>query len=335
MGVLVTGGAGYIGSVAVEDLKKRGEEVVVLDNLVYGHRQAVADGVPFYEGNIGNKELIKQIVSEHDIDACMHYSAYAYVGESVEKPAKYYENNFVETLYLLDALRECGVNRFIFSSTCATYGVPQRIPIDEKHPQWPINPYGWSKLMVERALHSYDEAYGLKYVALRYFNAAGASERCGEDHDPETHLIPLVLKAAMGKIPKVSIFGTDYDTPDGTAVRDYIHISDLSSAHLLALDHLRAGKQSEFINLGNGNGYSVKKVIDTAKNITGKEIPVENAPRRSGDPPQLVGDSKKAREVLGWNPQFAELEKIVESAWMWHQSHPSGYIKQSENVAKH
>ena len=280
MGVLVTGGAGYIGSVAVEDLKKRGEEVVVLDNLVYGHRNAVAGGVPFYQGSIGDKELIKHIVIDHKIDACMHYSAYAYVGESVEQPAKYYENNFVETLYLLDALRESGVNRFIFSSTCATYGVPQRIPIDEKHPQWPINPYGWSKLMVERALDSYGTAYGLKYVALRYFNAAGASDRCGEDHDPETHLIPLVLKAAMGKIPKVSIFGTDYDTPDGTAVRDYIHISDLSGAHLLALDHLRAKKPSEFINLGNGNGYSVKQVIDTAKKITGRDIPVKNGPRR-------------------------------------------------------
>ena len=334
MGVLVTGGAGYIGSVAVEDLKKRGEEVVVLDNLVYGHRQAVADGVPFYEGNIGDKELIMRIVSDHKIDACMHYSAYAYVGESVEQPAKYYENNFVETLHLLDALRHSGVNRFIFSSTCATYGVPQRIPIDEQHPQWPINPYGWSKLMVEQALDSYDTAYGLKYVALRYFNAAGASERCGEDHDPETHLIPLVLKAAMGKIPKVSIFGTDYDTPDGTAARDYIHISDLSSAHLLALDHLRAGKPSQFINLGNGNGYSVKQVIDTAKKITGREIPVENGPRRAGDPPQLVGDSKKAREVLGWNPQFAELEKIIESAWQWHQSHPNGYSDRAGNVAK-
>ena len=334
MGVLVTGGAGYIGSVAVEDLKKRGETVVVLDNLVYGHRRAVADGVPFYEGNIGDKDLIKRIVTEHSIDACMHYSAYAYVGESVEQPAKYFENNFVETLHLLDALRESDVNRFIFSSTCATYGVPQRIPIDEKHPQWPINPYGWSKLMVERALDSYDAAYGLKYVALRYFNAAGASERCGEDHDPETHLIPLVLKAAMLKIPHVSIFGTDYDTPDGTAVRDYIHISDLSSAHLLALDHLRAGKDSQFINLGNGNGYSVKQVIDTAKKITGCDIPVVNAPRRAGDPPQLVGDSKKAREVLGWKPEFPELEKIVESAWRWHQSHPDGYTERSGNAAK-
>jgi UDP-glucose 4-epimerase len=325
MGVLVTGGAGYIGSVAVEDLNNRGETVVVLDNLVYGHREAVAAGVPFYQGSIGDKELVRRIVNEHKIDACMHYSAYAYVGESVEQPAKYYENNFVETLHLLDALRDSGVNRFIFSSTCATYGVPKYVPIDEQHPQWPINPYGWSKLMVERALNSYDTAYGLRYVALRYFNAAGASERCGEDHDPETHLIPLVLKTAMGKIAKVSIFGNDYDTPDGTAVRDYIHISDISSAHLAALDHLRAGKGSQFINLGNGNGYSVKQVIDTAKKVTGRDIPVENAPRRVGDPPQLVGDSAKARDVLGWRPQFPELEAIIESAWTWHKVHPGGY----------
>jgi len=325
MGVLVTGGAGYIGSVAVEDLVRRGEEVIVLDNLVYGHLDAVADGVPFYEGSIGDKELLGRILSKHSIDACMHFSAYAYVGESVLEPAKYFQNNFVETLHLLDALRDGGVNKFIFSSTCATYGVPQRIPIDEDHPQWPINPYGWSKLMVERALDSYDTAYGLKFVALRYFNAAGASKRCGEDHDPETHLIPLVLKAALGKIPKVSIFGNDYDTPDGTAVRDYIHISDLSSAHLLALEHLRAGKESQFINLGNGSGFSVKQVIETAHKVTGRDIPAENAPRRAGDPPQLVGDSKKAREVLGWKPQFPELEKIIESAWNWHQANPDGY----------
>jgi UDP-glucose 4-epimerase len=325
MGVLVTGGAGYIGSVAVEDLKNRREDVVVLDNLVYGHREAVADGVPFYQGEIGDKALVGKIISDHAIDACMHFSAYAYVGESVEQPDKYFQNNFVETLHLLDTLRAGGVKRFIFSSTCATYGVPQYVPIDEKHPQWPINPYGWTKLMVERALDSYDTAYVFKFVALRYFNAAGASDRCGEDHEPETHLIPLVLKAAMGKIPKVSVFGTDYDTPDGTAVRDYIHISDLSSAHLLALEHLRAGKDSQFINLGNGSGYSVKEVIETSKKVTGRDIPVENAPRRAGDPPQLVGDSTKAREVLGWRPQFPELEKIIESAWNWHQRHPDGY----------
>jgi UDP-glucose 4-epimerase len=325
MGVLVTGGAGYIGSVAVEDLKNRREDVVVLDNLVYGHREAVADGVPFYQGEIGDKALVGKIISDHAIDACMHFSAYAYVGESVEQPDKYFQNNFVETLHLLDTLRAGGVKRFIFSSTCATYGVPQYVPIDEKHPQWPINPYGWTKLMVERALDSYDTAYGFNVVAQRYFKAAGARERCGEDHEPETHLIPLVLKAAMGKIPKVSVFGTDYDTPDGTAVRDYIHISDLSSAHLLALEHLRAGKDSQFINLGNGSGYSVKEVIETSKKVTGRDIPVENAPRRAGDPPQLVGDSTKAREVLGWRPQFPELEKIIESAWNWHQRHPDGY----------
>jgi len=222
-------------------------------------------------------------------------------------------------------LRDNGVRHFIFSSTCATYGVPQHIPIDESHSQWPINPYGWSKLMVERALDAYDTAYGMKFVALRYFNAAGASEKYGEDHDPETHLIPLVLKAALGKIEKVSVFGTDYDTPDGTAIRDYIHISDLSSAHLLALDHLRTGKPSEFINLGNGSGYSVKQVLETARRVTGRDIPVEDAPRRAGDPLQLVGDSRKARELLGWEPRFPELERIVESAWIWHKSHTDGY----------
>jgi UDP-glucose 4-epimerase len=323
--ILVTGGAGYIGSVVVDDLRARGETVAVIDDLVHGHRQAVDAGVPFYQGSIGDKQLVAKIVSEQAIDACMHFSAYTYVGESVEEPAKYFQNNFVETLHLLDTLRENGVRDLIFSSTCATYGVPQWIPIDESHPQWPINAYGWSKLMVERALEAYDSAYGLRYVALRYFNAAGASEKHGEDHDPETHLIPLVVKAALGKIPNVSIFGNDYDTPDGTAVRDYIHVSDLSSAHLLALDHLRASKPSQFINLGNGNGYSVTEVIDTARRVTGRDIPTEDAPRRAGDPPQLVGDSKKARDVLGWRPQFSELEKIIESAWKWHQAHPDGY----------
>jgi len=325
MAVLVTGGAGYIGSVVVEDLRLRGEHVVVLDNLAYGHRQAVDESVPLYVGSIGDKELVQKIVSENEVTAAMHFSAYTHVGESVEQPAKYFENNFVETLHLLDALRDNGVRHFIFSSTCATYGVPQHIPIDESHSQWPINPYGWSKLMVERALDAYDTAYGMKFVALRYFNAAGASEKYGEDHDPETHLIPLVLKAALGKIEKVSVFGTDYDTPDGTAIRDYIHISDLSSAHLLALDHLRTGKPSEFINLGNGSGYSVKQVLETARRVTGRDIPVEDAPRRAGDPLQLVGDSRKARELLGWEPRFPELERIVESAWIWHKSHTDGY----------
>ncbi|HTK38470.1 MAG TPA: UDP-glucose 4-epimerase GalE [Pyrinomonadaceae bacterium] len=325
MAILVTGGAGYIGSVAVEDLVKKGEDVVVIDNLVYGHKEAISDGAVLYEGDIGDRKFVSDILSKHKVDACMHFSAYAYVGESVEDPGKYFHNNFSATLNLLDVLLEHDVKKFIFSSTCATYGVPQYVPIDEKHPQWPVNPYGWSKLMVERALDAYDAAYGLKYVALRYFNASGASEKCGEDHQPETHLIPLVLFAAMGKIPHVSIFGDDYPTPDGTAVRDYIHISDLSQAHLLALEHLRSGGTSECINLGNGNGYSVKEVIDAARKVTGKTIEAANAPRRAGDPPQLVGDSAKAREVLGWNPQFPELEKIIESAWAWHQAHPGGY----------
>lgn len=325
MTILVTGGAGYIGSVVVEDLRDQGEDVVVIDNLVYGHRVAVDPSVPFYEGNIGDKPLIARICSEHAIQACMHFSAYAYVGESVEDPRKYFENNFTQTLNLLDVLIEKGIKRFIFSSTCATYGDPRYTPIDERHPQWPINPYGWTKLMVERALDAYDLAYGLKFVALRYFNACGATERCGEHHDPETHLIPRVLFAAQGRIPYVTIFGDDYPTPDGTAIRDYIHVSDLSQAHLLALGHLRSGKASEFFNLSNGSGFSVNEVIDAARRVTGLPIESKVVERRVGDPPQLVGDSTKARGILGWNPKHPELEKIIESAWEWHQGNLNGY----------
>ena len=326
MAILVTGGAGYIGSVVVDDLRKQGENVVVIDNLICGHRHAVNPEIPFYKGNIGDKALIARICSDNDIHACMHFSAFAYVGESVEDPGKYFENNFTQTLAMLDVLMKKGVNKFVFSSTCATYGDPQYTPIDEKHGQFPVNPYGWSKVMVERALQAYDLAYGLKFVALRYFNASGATEKRGEHHDPETHLIPLVLFAAQGRIPCVSIFGDDYPTKDGTAIRDYIHVSDLSQAHLLALEHLRAAKASEFINLGNGKGFSVNEVIDAARRVTGLSIDVKIAPRRAGDPPQLVGDSTKAREVLGWKPQYPELETIIESAWQWHQSHPSGYL---------
>ncbi|MEO6590376.1 MAG: UDP-glucose 4-epimerase GalE [Pyrinomonadaceae bacterium] len=325
MAILVTGGAGYIGSAAVEDLQKKGEAVVVIDNLVYGHRNAVDESAAFYEGEIGDEKLMRQILSEHNIEACMHFSAYAYVGESVENPQKYYENNFVQTLKLLDVLLENNVRKFIFSSTCATYGEPQYVPIDEKHPQNPVNPYGMTKFMVEKVLEDYDTAYGLKFVALRYFNACGASGNCGEDHDPETHLIPLVLFAAQGKRAFVSIFGDDYPTPDGTAVRDYIHISDLSQAHLLAFEHLQNGGNSEFINLGNGKGFSVREVVEAARKITGREIKAETAPRREGDPSRLVADSKKAREVLGWSPQFPEIEKIIESAWKWHEANPNGY----------
>lgn len=325
MAILVTGGAGYIGSVCVEDLRERGEQVVVLDNLVYGHREAVGESVPFYEGEIGDRKLIEKIINEHEIESCMHFSAFAYVGESVEKPQIYYENNFVQTLHLLDGLIAGNVKKFIFSSTCATYGEPQYVPIDEQHPQFPTSPYGWSKFMVERALIDYDRAYGLKYVALRYFNASGASEKYGEDHDPETHLIPLVLQTAQGKREYISIFGDDYPTDDGTAVRDYIHISDLSQAHFLALEHLRKGGGSEFINLGNGSGYSVEEVIEAARKITGKNIETRIVPRRAGDPSKLVADARKAREVLGWKPQFPEIEAIIESAWTWHEKNPQGY----------
>ncbi len=325
MAILVTGGAGYIGSVAVEDLRKQNESVVVLDNLVYGHRQAIDSSIPFYEGDIGDEPLVQKILSEHEIEACMHFSAFAFVGESVEKPKIYYKNNFVQTLKLLDVLIENNVKKFIFSSTCATYGEPQYVPIDEKHPQSPTNPYGWSKFMVERALADYDAAYNLKYVALRYFNACGASGGCGEDHNPETHLIPLILFAAQGKRDSISIFGDDYPTPDGTAIRDYIHISDLSQAHLLALEHLRKGGDSEFINLGNGSGYSVKEVVEAARKITGEKIEAKIAPRRAGDPSRLVADATKAREVLDWNPQFPEIDRIIESAWAWHSANPEGY----------
>ncbi len=325
MAILVTGGAGYIGSVAVEDLLSKGEEVVVVDNLVYGHRAAVSSSVPFYEGNIGDSGLISKVLTEHKIDACMHFSAYAYVGESVEKPEIYFENNVEQSIRLLASLKNHGVRKFVFSSTCATYGEPQLIPIDETHPQKPTNPYGWTKFMVERVLESYAAAYDFKFIALRYFNACGATEKHGEHHDPETHLIPLVLDAAHGKIPFVSIFGDDYPTPDGTAIRDYIHVSDLSQAHLLALEHLRNSSTSEFINLGNGNGYSVKEVIETARKVTGIEIEARIAPRRAGDPARLVANAKKAHEVLKWKPQFEKLETIIESAWNWSNKNPRGY----------
>lgn len=330
MAILVTGGAGYVGSVVVESLLERDQPVVVIDNLVNGHRNAVHKNAPFYDGSIGDKSLMRRILAKHHIDACMHFSAYTSVGESVENPQKYFENNVVQTLSLLDVLIEHGVKKFVFSSTCSTYGEPQYSPIDEQHPQSPTSPYGWSKFIVERLLESYDLAYGLKFVSLRYFNACGAAGNCGEDHEPETHLIPLVLFAAQGRIPHVSIFGDDYPTPDGTAIRDYIHVSDLSDAHLLALEHLRSGKYSEFVNLGNGSGYSVNEVIETARRVTGRKINTLIAQRRPGDPSKLVADAAKAREVLDWNPQYAELDRIIESAWTWHQNNQNGYADKME-----
>lgn len=323
--ILVTGGAGYIGSATVEMLLAESRRVVVLDNLVYGHRQSVFEDVPFYHGSIGDAELVRRIVLKHKVKACIHFAAFAYVGESVEKPALYYENNVAEGLRLLGALLDSNVRRVVFSSTCATYGEPERLPLDEGHPQRPTNPYGASKLFMERIMRDYDRAYGLRFVALRYFNAAGATPSCGEDHEPETHLIPLVLFAAQGKRSHISVFGRDYPTPDGTCVRDYIHVSDLASAHLAALDYLERGGDSQAINLGNGHGYSVLEVIEAARRVTGREIEVRFEARRPGDPSHLVADASRAFEVLGWKPRLPSLEQIIGTAWKWHESHPDGY----------
>ncbi|HYO63787.1 MAG TPA: UDP-glucose 4-epimerase GalE [Pyrinomonadaceae bacterium] len=325
MAILVTGGAGYIGSVMVDALADAGEQVVVIDDLSRGHGGALRDGVSFYEGRVGDRGLVARLCREHGVESCIHFAALAYVGESVTEPARYFENNVAEGLALLGALVGAGVRRFVFSSTCATYGEPLRVPIDEGHPQQPTNPYGWSKFFMERILESYGRAYSLRFVALRYFNAAGATRARGEHHEPETHLIPNVLRAAAGRLPFVSVFGADYPTPDGTCVRDYIHVADLCSAHALALEHLRRGGASEFINLGNGRGYSVMEVIDAARRVTGRAIEVRVEPARPGDPSRLVADASKARAVLGWQTQFSDLEAIIRTAWEWHEAHPEGY----------
>ncbi len=325
MAILVTGGAGYIGSVTAALLRARGERVVVLDDLFRGHRAAVPEGEAFYKGKIGDRELVTRIATEHELDDCIHFAALAHVGESVLEPARYYGNNVAQGLALIDALLAVGVRRMVFSSTCAIYGEPQQVPIPETHPQNPTNPYGWSKLFMEQIMESYDRAYKLKYVALRYFNAAGATAEHGEDHDPETHLIPNVLAAAQGRLPAVPVFGDDYPTPDGTAIRDYIHIADLGSAHVLALDYLRAGGKSDFFNLGTGQGYSVMEVIESARTVTQCEIPVRIEPRRAGDPSRLVADAHKARAVLGWTPDHPDLNSILRTAWDWRTTHPRGY----------
>jgi UDP-glucose 4-epimerase len=327
MSVLVTGGAGYIGSVTVELLRAQGESVVVIDNLSRGHRSALDSSVPFYEGDIGDAALIKRIAREHNLESCIHFAAYAYVGESVTEPARYFANNVAQGISLLDALLQVEVRRVIFSSTCATYGEPQTMFLSEDHPQHPANPYGWSKFFMERILESYDRAYGLKFVALRYFNAAGATEQHGECHYPETHLIPNVLSVAQGRLPHVSVFGNKYPTQDGTAIRDYIHVSDLGAAHILALNYLRAGNQSEHINLGNGQGYSVLEVIDAAREVTGREIETRVAPAREGDPARLVAQANKARSLLDWQQRYPDLPSIISSAWQWHLRHPDGYTQ--------
>jgi UDP-glucose 4-epimerase len=325
MTILVTGGAGYIGSVTADRLHDKGEAVVVLDNLVRGHRSAVQKDVPFYNGHVGDRALVARIVAEHKIEACVHFAALAYVGESVLEPAKYFENNVEQGIALIGELLKAGIRRVVFSSTCATYGEPDQVPISEKCRQWPANPYGWSKLALERILDSYDRAYGLKFVSLRYFNAAGATDLQGEYHEPESHLVPNVLRTALGETSELSVFGGDYPTPDGTAIRDYVHVSDLAEAHVLALDYLRLGGNSDFINLGTGHGYSVMEVIEAGRKVTGHPIPTRIEPRRPGDPAELVADATKAQKVLGWNPERSDLASILRSQWDWRQKHPRGY----------
>ena len=318
--VFIAGGAGYIGSHLNKAAHQQGYNTVVYDNLIYGHKEAVQWG-DFVPGDLEDVAQLRLAFQHFRPDAVMHFAAYAYVGESVRAPEKYYRNNVAATLNLLRVMREAGCGRFIFSSTCATYGVPLQIPISEDHLQSPINPYGQSKLMVENILADYAAAYDFRYASLRYFNAAGADPQAqiGEDHNPETHLIPLVLDAAAGRRESVSVFGTDYDTPDGTCVRDYIHVGDLADAHLLALEHLFDGGQGGCFNLGNGQGYSVKEVIDCARAVTGRDISVRYAPRRAGDPPALVGSAEKATGVLCWRPRLARLEDIISTAWVWHK----------------
>lgn len=325
MAILVTGGAGYIGSVMVESLRARGEEVVVLDDLFRGHRETVPDSVPFYEGEVGDRALVQRVLAENSIEACIHFAALAYVGESVAEPARYFQNNVEQGIAFLETLTQRGVHRLVFSSTCATYGEPQQQFLREDHPQMPTNPYGWSKLFMERIMESYDAAYGFKFVALRYFNAAGATAFRGEAHEPESHLVPNVLRAARGELPFVSVFGTDYPTPDGTAIRDYVHVADLCSAHLLALEYLRGGGNSEFINLGNGEGYSVMEVINAARAVTGRTIETRMEARRAGDPSRLVADARKARDLLGWRPAYPDLASILKTDWEWRSEHKSGY----------
>ncbi|MBW2433320.1 MAG: UDP-glucose 4-epimerase GalE [Deltaproteobacteria bacterium] len=320
MNILVTGGAGYIGSHCCKALFRKGMHPVTIDNLVYGHRNFVRWG-EFFQGDVGNSADLKKLFSRHQIDAVMHFAAYAYVGESVQEPLKYYENNLRNTIELLHAVVENGIQYVVFSSTCATYGNPEKIPIDEKHPQNPINPYGRTKRMIEEILEDYAAAYDLKYTSLRYFNAAGADPdgEIGEDHDPETHLIPLVLDVAAARRPSIKIFGTDYQTPDGTCVRDYIHVTDLAEAHILALQRLMDGAESSCYNLGTGSGFSVLEVIERARQITGQTIRAENTGRRPGDPPVLIASNEKAVSELGWNPVHADLDDIIRTAWRWHR----------------
>src|SRR6476661_258913 len=322
MRVLITGGAGYIGSHTAKLLAASGHTPIVFDDFTQGHDWAVKWG-PLERGSLADQGRLREVFAAHKVEAVVHFAASALVGESMSQPTKYFRNNTVATLNLLDAMREAGVATIVFSSTCATYGDPVRVPIDETHPQAPVNPYGESKLMVEKMLRWYGEIHGLRWMALRYFNAAGADPdtEIGEDHDPESHLIPLVIGAARGTRPAVKILGTDYGTPDGSAVRDYVHVTDLGDAHLRAIDRLRTGTASQAINLGTGRGHSVKEVIDTVARVGGRAVPAIESPRRPGDPPELVAAPTRARDVLGWTCRYPDIETIVRHAWVWHEKH--------------
>jgi UDP-glucose 4-epimerase len=318
--ILITGGAGYIGAHANKELNLAGYDTLVLDNMSYGHEDFLKWG-DYENVDLGDLDSLRDVFREYDIDAVMHFAAFTYVGESVEDPQKYYINNLKNTLNLLQVMNEFKVTKMVFSSTCATYGNPQEIPITETHPQNPISPYGKAKLMVEQVLADYSSAYGLCYVSLRYFNAAGADPEgeIGERHDPETHLIPLILDAAIGKREDIKIFGTDYPTPDGTCIRDYIHVTDLADAHIKSLKYLENDGKSDVFNLGNGNGFSVREVIEEAIKVTGKKIKATETDRRPGDPPILVGSADKAREILKWQPKYDDLSRIISTAWEWHK----------------
>ncbi|MFD2670382.1 UDP-glucose 4-epimerase GalE [Marinicrinis sediminis] len=331
MKVLVTGGAGYIGSHTVAALLERGEQVVVYDHLETGHREAVPDSALFVEGDIRDVQKLEQTMKDYEVDAVIHFAAYSLVGESMQNPGKYYENNVYGTKCLLEAMVRQQVKRIVFSSTAAVYGEPVQIPIHEDDPIVPTNAYGETKLTMERMMRWYETAHGIHFISLRYFNAAGAhaSGEIGEDHQPETHLIPLVLQTALGQRSHISIFGEDYPTEDGTCIRDYIHVSDLADAHILALDALRSQSRSGIYNLGNGQGFSVKQVIETAREVTGRDIPARMEDRRAGDPAVLVASSEKARNELGWKPSRTDLREVLASAWEWHVHHPQGYASPS------
>ena len=327
MAILVAGGAGYIGSHMVKDLVEHGQEVVVADNLSTGHRDAINPNAKFYEGDIRDRKFLDKIFDNEDIEAVVHFAAFSIVPESMSKPLKYFDNNTGGMITLLEAMRDHNIKYIVFSSTAATYGVPEHMPIKETDPQNPINPYGLSKLMMEEMMAWADKAYGIKFVALRYFNVAGAAPdgTIGEDHGPETHLVPIILQVAQGKRKELSIFGDDYNTPDGTNVRDYVHVMDLADAHILAIKYLEAGNESNAFNLGSSTGFSNKQILEAAREVTGEPIPAKIAPRRPGDPDSLVAASDKARNVLGWDPKYDDVHDIIATAWKWHSTHPKGY----------